>query len=257
MFNRLGISAFVLKYRVPTRPEKEGLPKWWAALQDAQRAISYVRHGALLNNWDKQGAFINANRIGLIGFFAGGHLTAHVSTSWTTPAYKPVDSVDKTSSRPDFAIFGYPWRLLPDNKPFGWGEAYRLADEFTGDERFADHPVSLFIHNEDDTTAPVEGALTYYTKLLTVANQQTNGRLKASSENSELLAQSSDTLPKSTLFIGNQGGHGFGLCQTKTTYLEICDWPKVAQRFLQTHGLVEGWPKAPSRDAMVTQNCEG
>ena len=68
MFNRNGVSAFVLKYRVPARPALEGLPKWWAPLQDAQRAIGVVRAGA--KRWG-----LDPGKVGFIGFSAGGHLS--------------------------------------------------------------------------------------------------------------------------------------------------------------------------------------
>ena len=65
-FNKDGIDAFVLKYRVPARPANASLPKWWAPLQDAQRALGIIRSGA-----DAMG--INSSRIGFAGFSAGGH----------------------------------------------------------------------------------------------------------------------------------------------------------------------------------------
>ena len=71
MFNRNGVSAFVLKYRVPARPALEGLPKWWAPLQDAQRAIGVVRAGA--KRWG-----LDPGKVGFIGFSAGGHLTVRL-----------------------------------------------------------------------------------------------------------------------------------------------------------------------------------
>jgi len=80
MYNAMGVSAFVLKYRVPARPAAVGLPHWWAPLQDAQRAVGIVRAGAA--KWG-----LNASRIGFTGFSAGGHLTAHISTAWRERIY--------------------------------------------------------------------------------------------------------------------------------------------------------------------------
>lgn len=80
MYNALGVSAFVLKYRVPARPPVPGLPHWWAPLQDAQRAVGMVRAGAAKWNLDP-------NRIGFTGFSAGGHLTGHISTAWQERIY--------------------------------------------------------------------------------------------------------------------------------------------------------------------------
>ena len=236
-YNSIGVSAFLLKYRVPARPAVEGLPKWWAALQDAQRSISLVRSGAERSRW---GGSVNSSRIGFTGFSAGGHLTAHVSTSWRKRSYMPVDKDDESSIRPDFSIFGYPWMLFPDNKAPAWGDQYTLAKEFTGvtapDKH---HPKSMFLHNVDDPIAPVQGSLLYASKLLEVG------------------------APTSSLHIGPVGGHGFGFCQNGAdfaTYREICDWPKQVQRFLQVNNWTVGDPsvtegKPPAVDDMLTQNC--
>ena len=96
--NSIGVSAFVLKYRVPARPPLAGLPKWWAPLQDAQRAIGLVRSRA-----KEYG--LNASKIGFTGGSAGGHLTAHISTTFASRAYAHVDEADDVSCRPDFSIF--------------------------------------------------------------------------------------------------------------------------------------------------------
>ena len=67
MYNALGVSAFVLKYRVPARADRLGLPHWWAPLQDAQRAVSTVKYYAQKGKWDGK---INASRVGFAGFSA-------------------------------------------------------------------------------------------------------------------------------------------------------------------------------------------
>ena len=113
MYNSIGVSAFLLKYRVPARLDRKGLPHWWAPLQDAQRAVSLVKRGAIIGKW---GGAVNASQVGFTGFSAGGHLTAHVSTYWRRGRACAVDSVDLESCHPEFAIFGYPWILLPQNK---------------------------------------------------------------------------------------------------------------------------------------------
>ena len=240
MYNALGVSAFVLKYRVPARADRLGLPHWWAPLQDAQRAVSTVKYYAQKGKWDGK---INASRVGFAGFSAGGHLAARVSSYWSRGrAYAPVDGADRASCRPDFAVLGYPWMLLPENRApaFGQGVA-RLADEFTDEKGGvapnARHPPSMFVHNVDDRTAPVAGSTVYHAKLQSVG------------------------APASTLFLSPKGGHGFGLCQNGfPEYEEVCDWPKVAQRFLQSHGLAPGLPATtregnPEIRDMLTQGC--
>jgi len=125
----------------------------------------------------------------------------------------------------------YPWQLLPNNTPPPWGHNYSLSTDFAG-RVGADHPVSLFVQNQDDKTAPPQGSLIY---------------------NAELLAVKA---PTPTIHLYNKGGHGFGLCQTFAAWQEVCDWPKVAQRFLQDHGFAKGWPAAkPAPEQMLTQNC--
>ena len=223
MFNRLGVSAFVLKYRVPSRPAHAGLPHWWAPLQDGQRAISLVR--ARASQWG-----LNSSRIGFAGFSAGGHLTAHVSTAWRHRAYAKVDGSDDISCRPDFALLLYPWWLLANNRVPRGGQPL-LAPEFNTSIDAA-HPVAAFFHNLDDPTAPPAGTLTYVGRLLAVDGAA------------------------ASVHLGNRGGHGFGLCQGRADYLEVCDWPKQAQRFLQDH-LAPGWPEgAPTEEEMLRQNCE-
>ncbi len=98
--NTLGISAFVLQYRVPKKPD--------GALQDIQRAVRLVRvNGA---KWD-----LDTSKIGVLGFSAGGSLSARASTRFNEKTYKPVDEYDSLSSRPDFAVLIYPAYL--DNGP--------------------------------------------------------------------------------------------------------------------------------------------
>ena len=223
MYNAIGVSAFVLKYRVPARPALQGLPKWWAPLQDAQRAVGLVRFNAA-----KYG--INASRIGFTGSSAGGHLTAHLSTAYNTRIYPRMDAADDVSCRPDFSILQYPWMLLPNNKIPEWGAPYSLADELSGMTK--DHPPSAFIQNMDDTTAPPQGTLAYAQKLVAVGSSS-----------------------KPVIHIYNKGGHGYGICQGLSVWLEVCDWPKVAQRFLQDLGMALGWPPS-SADSHPNQQLE-
>src|SRR5437667_2344675 len=95
--NSIGVTGIILKYRVPRRPdEPQGEPAR-RPLQDAQRAVSLVRSRA--SEWS-----INPERIGIVGFSAGGHLALATATSFEKRTYEPVDDVGKISSRPDFAI---------------------------------------------------------------------------------------------------------------------------------------------------------
>ncbi len=97
--NRLGVTAILLKYRVPRRGGE--FPKHHHALQDLQRAIRLVRANA--EAWS-----VDSNRLGVCGFSAGGHLSAMLCANFEKNAYKPLDDVDKLSSRPNFAVLVYP-----------------------------------------------------------------------------------------------------------------------------------------------------
>ena len=99
--NSVGITGIVLKYRVPRRPDqaKDKPPIW--ALQDAQRAMGIVRSKA--SEWG-----LDQKKIGFLGFSAGGHLTAWITTDYEKRAYEPIDDADKLSAKPDFGILIYP-----------------------------------------------------------------------------------------------------------------------------------------------------
>ena len=95
--NSLGVTGVILKYRVPRRPDE---PKGEPARrphQDAQRAVSLVRSKA--KEWG-----LHPDRIGIVGFSAGGHLAVATATRFGKRTYEPVDEIDKVSCRPDFAI---------------------------------------------------------------------------------------------------------------------------------------------------------
>lgn len=91
-FNSFGVTAAVLKYRVPRRdPDR----RHWEPLQDAQRAIRIMRMNA--ESWG-----VDPHRIGILGFSAGGHLTVMAGTHYAEQTYDPVDEADRLSARPDF-----------------------------------------------------------------------------------------------------------------------------------------------------------
>lgn len=98
----IGVTGVLLKYRVP-KPKGESRPI--EALQDAQRAMGIIRANA--KEWA-----IDPQRIGVLGFSAGGHLSARLSTNYTTRAYETVDETDKLPCRPDFAVLVYPAYLF-------------------------------------------------------------------------------------------------------------------------------------------------
>ncbi|MCS7272160.1 MAG: alpha/beta hydrolase, partial [Gemmataceae bacterium] len=127
--NTLGITAALLKYRVPRRPGQT--PDNRAMIQDAQRAVSLLRSRAA--EWA-----IDPQRIGMIGFSAGGHLTAWVCLT-NQRYYQPGDEHDRASPRPDFALLIYPAWLVDKEG--------RLKPEFTPDKT---SPPMFFVHSSDD-----------------------------------------------------------------------------------------------------------
>ena len=143
-----GMDVFVLKYRVPARPPNASLPKWWAPLQDAQRAMGIIRSGA-----DEMG--INASRIGFLGFSAGGHLTAHISTAWQKRIYAHVDKSDLASARPSFSVLLYPWYVVDNNA----ADATQLSPEISVD---GESPPAFLSANQDDPTAPFQNSIQYH-----------------------------------------------------------------------------------------------
>ncbi len=138
--NELGVTAVLLKYRVPRR---EGRPKHEAPLQDLQRAISYVRANASELN-------IDANRIGVMGFSAGAHLAVMASTSFNKRTYPANNAIDKVSCRPNFCLLIYPAYLE--------GEHFGLAPEIQISPKT---PPTMLIQTEDDRSF-INSSLFYY-----------------------------------------------------------------------------------------------
>jgi acetyl esterase/lipase len=158
--NTLGISAFVLRYRVAPY-------RYPAALLDAQRAIRTVRHDA-----DAYG--IDPRRVGLLGFSAGGHLTATAGTQYDRGRPDAADPIDRQSCRPDALVLCYavitlkePYAHLgsrdnllgPDFDP-------ALRDSLCNDERVTDDTPQTFLwHTSDETPVPVQNSLLFASAL--------------------------------------------------------------------------------------------
>ena len=174
-FNEYGINCVLVKYRVPRR---EGLDKHAAPLQDVQRAIAYTRSHA--SEWG-----IHPDKIGVLGFSAGAHLSAMASTAYRTRTYPVVDSNDDVNLRPDFCILIYPAYLA--------GENFSIAPELNVD---ADTPPTILIQTQDDTSH-VNSSLFYYFAL-------------------------KEAGVPSALHIYPTGGHGYGLRNTGHT---VNEWP--------------------------------
>ena len=143
--NRQGITVFIVKYRCPPRVD-EGHLKHLSALQDAQRAIRIVRKNAK--------AFgIKKDKIGVMGFSAGAHLSAMLCHNYAIDSYKPKEPVDKISCRPDFAILVYPAIVF-------WGK--ELDPRFRNIKKI-DMPVYMTIAADDQPCA--KGTIAYAKRL--------------------------------------------------------------------------------------------
>lgn len=159
-----GITCIVLKYRVPNsgcswdkKTRKHVTPEIPLALQDAQRAISIVRYNA-----KKYG--IDQNKIGVMGFSAGGNLAILSSTAFKKRSYDLIDEIDQVSSRPDFSIPVYPGHLTMDHK--NKTPKVIAAKELNTDIDISKEiPPTLLIHAEDDPVDPIQYSEVYEREL--------------------------------------------------------------------------------------------
>jgi acetyl esterase/lipase len=147
--NSIGVTGILLKYRVPRRPDD--LPGEHPArrpLQDAQRAVSLVRSNAKAWGLDPQ-------RIGIVGFSAGGHLAIATATSFGKRTYEPIDNIDKVSCRPDCAVPVYSGYLKSEDK-----------DELAAGLRVpANTPPVFLVHGSADPVSPPEHSVVMYLAL--------------------------------------------------------------------------------------------
>src|SRR5437016_2822410 len=146
--NSIGVTGIILKYRVPRRPDEPKGEPARRPLADAQRAVSLVRSRA--GQWG-----IHPQRIGIVGFSAGGHLAIATATSFDKRTYEPIDDVDRTSCRPDFAIPVYSGYLKAKDK-----------DELAPGLRIATGTPPVFLaHGGDDIISPPEHSVLMYLAL--------------------------------------------------------------------------------------------
>ncbi|WP_438444474.1 alpha/beta hydrolase [Gorillibacterium sp. sgz5001074] len=153
--NTLGVSAFVVSYRVA--PYKHPAP-WW----DAQRAIRYVRHKA--GEWN-----VDPQRLGILGFSAGGHLASTAGTHYDAGNPEAADPIDRHSSRPDFMILCYPVISFGEFRHDG-SRANLIGEEPAAEmiellsnelQVTSDTPPAFIWHTSDDPAVPVENALMF------------------------------------------------------------------------------------------------
>ncbi len=216
-----GITCVLLKYRVTDvgeYPKSGPYPESPMALEDAQRTLGLVRFHAA--EWH-----IDPHKIGVLGFSAGGHLSAAISTHFQKRLYPPVDAADQESCRPDFAVAIYPGHL--SIAAAEW-DAKQGANKFVvrhpGPPAIADKqlglnpdipvtretPPTLLLQAEDDNVDNVNDSLAYYIALK-------NARVPVE------------------MHLYAQGRHAFGLRRTK---FPITGWPRLVETWLGTIGMI-------------------
>jgi acetyl esterase/lipase len=206
-WNAAGITAFVLRYRLPA----EG----WAnpadtPLQDAQRALRLIRANAAAYG-------VDPGRIAVMGFSAGGHLAASLCTRFDASVYAPVDAADTASARPDLAMLGYPVMLMSGPLAHA-GSAHALLGADASAERAAAYspnlhvsaamPPTFMIHAADDTTVPLDNSLAYAAALRTAR------------------------VPVE-MHVFEEGGHGFGIFLARGK--PAAAWPDLFLAWARRH----------------------
>lgn len=196
-----GITCVLLKYRVPRSGHywDSGCnchitPKAPTALEDAQRTVGLVRYRAA--EWH-----IDPHKIGVLGFSAGGHLSAAISTHFRRRLYPSVDAADEESCRPDFAVALYPGHLWVDQEKFELNPDVPVT---------RDTPPTFLLHAEDDPVDSVNHSLVYYIALKRAG------------------------VPVE-MHLYAKGGHAFGLRRTDSP---ITGWPALVEKWLGSIGII-------------------
>ncbi len=203
-FKSLGIVAFVLKYRLPN--DQIMTNKTVGPLQDAQEAIRVVRQNAA--KWN-----IDPNKIGIMGFSAGGHLASTLATHYDDRVY---ETSSKVSARPDFSLLIYPVISMQNDithkgsqvSLLGENASQQDIDSFSNEKRVtAQTPPAFLVHATDDGAVLPENSINYYLAL----------------KNNKVVAE---------LHLYENGGHGFGLGVKDTSKF----WTKACEDWLKSNG---------------------
>ncbi|NKF24097.1 alpha/beta hydrolase [Solimonas sp. C16B3] len=205
-FNERGFTVFVLLYRLPADGWAAGPD---APLQDAQRAMRLIRSGATQYGIDPQ-------RVGVMGFSAGGHLAGRLATVFERKTYAPVDAADQVSARPDLAALGYPVITMTEpythmgsrNELLGRSPTAAQIAEWSVEQHVpADAPPTFLLAATDDPAVPVDNSMMMY------------------------LALHHQRVP-AAMHIFEKGGHGFGL---RTNGAPIGAWPQLMLDWSRLH----------------------
>jgi acetyl esterase/lipase len=201
--NSVGMTAVLVKYRVPSPkvgPYRESLQ----ALQDAQRAVSWTRS-------QSKELSIDPNKIGVIGFSAGGHLVAAVSTRFSKRSYPRQDAIDDHSCRPNFAVALYPGHIWNDHGTPRTSAEKRNALAINPSITVSkETPPTFIVQSQDDHIDDYRNSIGYF------------------------LALKSANVPVE-LHMFSSGGHAFGLRKASQP---IGEWPNLVVRWLRNMKLL-------------------
>ena len=208
-FNSIGVNAIVLKYRIPNAENQ--IDKTIAPLQDAQQAMLLARTNA--NTWG-----IDKNKIGIMGFSAGGHLASSLATHYNDVK---IENPTKVSLRPDFQILIYPVISFGPEGHEGSrinliGNANdektkKAIDYFSSEKQITkDAPIAFLVHSKDDDVVPVANAIHYYDNLI------------------------AHKVP-AELYLYEKGAHGYGM---KNPTSEIV-WTSVMKTWMQKTKIIQ------------------
>jgi acetyl esterase/lipase len=189
--NAHGVSVFVVRYRTNEVTPKDE-PAWRRPLQDGQRAIRLLRANA--EKWR-----INKDKVGVLGFSAGGQVGAILHTADGVAAYDALDDVDKQSCRPDFSLLIYPWNAYD-------AKTQKLLPQI---KLTAKSPPAFIVHTHDDRSSSMGSVLIY-------------AGLKQHNVQAEL-------------HVYGNGGHGYGMRSVKNS--DIGTWPSRASDWLVRQGV--------------------
>jgi len=218
--NSLGVAAFMLKYRLAPAYHHP------AMLQDAQRAIRTVRYWAANPQFTIQNSTLNidSNRIGIVGFSAGGHLASTAGTHFDAGNPNAADPIERMSCRPDFMILVYPVVSLSTkyahggsrNNLLGKNPDPALVESLSNEKQVtAETPPTFLIHTNADTGVPPENSILFY------------------------LALREAKVP-AELHIYEKGPHGFGMARDAKRYDPVLStWPDRCAAWMRGRGLLE------------------
>ncbi|HSW02844.1 MAG TPA: alpha/beta hydrolase [Sedimentisphaerales bacterium] len=209
--NSFGVAGFIVSYRHTRSGAGYNHP---APIQDAQRAIQTVRSRA--REWG-----VDPDRIGILGFSAGGHLASTAATHFNESFVEPRDAIDRASRRPDFAVLVYP--VIAFGEPFThYGSQHNLlgrdadkamVEKFSNEKQVTPQtPPTFLFHTWEDTAVPPENSIMFYLALR---------KAKVPAE----------------MHVFLKGQHGIGLGQNRGA---ASAWPGLCQKWMEESGLLKG-----------------